>query len=151
MFYYCFLFSRLIKITIHPLPQQTFQHYTLMQHDEVQVLRTYVIHIYTHNAHDTQWEFLMLWYHPQFIAMLFQWSHAHYKFYHYYPFNCMIFCDFVLELVETAVCFTICMIQHVFSILSYSFSHIFIKLLWIEDKQQQHCFSIEGRIIIYIG
>ena len=36
--------------------------------------------------------------------------------------------DFVLQLVETAVCFTICMIQHVFSILIYSFNHIFIKL-----------------------
>ena len=35
----------------------------------------------------------------------------------------------------TAVCFTICMIQHIFSILIYLFNHIFIKLPWIEDKQ----------------
>ena len=33
-------------------------------------------------------------------------------------------CDFVLQLVETAICFTICMIQCVFSILLYSFNHI---------------------------
>ena len=59
-------------------------------------------------------------------------------------------CNFVLQLVEIAVCFTICMIQYVFSILIYSFNHIFIKLSWIEDKQQ--CFfSIEGKIIVCIG
>ena len=60
-------------------------------------------------------------------------------------------CNFVLQLVETAVCFIICMIQHVFCILIYSFNHIFIKLSWIEDKQQQHFFSIEGKIIACIG
>ena len=42
--------------------------------------------------------------------------------------------DFVLQLVETTVCFTIDMIQHMFSILIYSFNHIFIKLSWIEDS-----------------
>ena len=59
--------------------------------------------------------------------------------------------NFVLQLVETAVYFTICMIQHMFSILIYSFNHIFIKLSWIEDKQQQHCFSIEGKNIVCIA
>ena len=44
--------------------------------------------------------------------------------------------------------FYLWMIQCVFSILIYSFNHIFIKLPWIEDKQQQHSFSIEGKSII---
>ena len=69
----------------------------------------------------------------------------------YYTFNHVILCDSMLQLVETAVCFTICMIQHEFSILIYSLNPIFIKLSWIEDKQQQHCFSTEGKIIICIG
>ena len=59
--------------------------------------------------------------------------------------------DFVLQLVETVACFTICMIQQWFSIFIYSFNCIFIKLSWIEDKWQQHCFSIEGKIIVCNG
>ena len=43
----------------------------------------------------------------------------------YYPFNDMIYlCNFVLQLVEAAICFTICMTQCVFSILIYSFNHM---------------------------
>ena len=34
------------------------------------------------------------------------------------------FVDFVLQLVETAIGFTICVIQYVYSILIYSFNHI---------------------------
>ena len=101
----------------------------------------------------------LLWYHPQFTAMLFQWPHAHcqhfsswicrhHDFITLLPFSLH---DFLLQLVETAVCFTICLIHCVFSILIYSFNHIFIKLPWIEDKHQQHCFSIEGKSIIGIG
>ena len=37
---------------------------------------------------------------------------------------CKFLCDFVLQLVETAICFTIFKIQCVFSILIYSFNHI---------------------------
>ena len=40
-------------------------------------------------------------------------------------------CDFVLQLVETAVCFTIYMIQHVFSIFIYSFN------LWRPHKARK--------------
>ena len=60
------------------------------------------------------------------------------------------FVQFCVAAGLTAVCFTICMIQCVFSILIYSFNHILIKLPWIEDKQQ-HCFSIEDKSIISIG
>ena len=59
-------------------------------------------------------------------------------------------CSCVLQLVETAVCFTICMIQCVFSILIYSFNHICIKLPWIEDKHQQHFYSTEVKSIVGI-
>ena len=71
------------------------------------------------------------------------------QFYHFTAlFIVQFLCDFVLQLVETAVCFSICMIQCEFSILIYSLYHIFIKLLWIEDK---HCSSIEGKNIVGIG
>ena len=58
---------------------------------------------------------------------------------------------FLLQVVETAVCFTICMIQCVFSILIYSFNHIFQTLPWIDDKHQEHCFSIEDKSIVGFG
>ena len=97
--------------------------------------------------------FFKLRYQPWFVAMLFQLSHAHCQcffvtnshmswFYHSTTRLLAQFLhDFVLQLVETAACFTICMIQHVFSILIYSFNRIFIKLSWIEDKQQQPMMS----------
>ena len=46
-----------------------------------------------------------------------------------------IFVQFCVATGLTAVCFTICMIQCVFSILIYSFNHIFIELPWLEDNQ----------------
>ena len=74
----------------------------------------------------------LLQYCPQFGAVLFQWSHAHcqhfslqicrhHDFIALLPFSSHNFLsNFVLQLVETAICFTICMIQCVFSILIYS-------------------------------
>ena len=105
-------------------------------------------------------------YRTGFTPMLFQWSHSYMQ--HFLlqiccnlftlqffnsrpPFIAQFFVQFCVATGLTAVCFTICMIQHVFSILIYSFNHIFIKLPWIEDKQQQHCFCIEGKSIIGIG
>ena len=63
------------------------------------------------------------------------------------PFYHAIFVWFCVATGLTAVCFTTCMIQHMLSILIY----ILINLPWIEGKQQQHCFSIEGKSIIGIG
>ena len=96
---------------------------------------------YNLSSWHTQCEFVvffdianLLQYHPQFAAMLFQWSHAHCQhflsricrhcnFIALLPFSsCDFLCGFVLQLVETAMCFTICMIQCVFSILIFSFN-----------------------------
>ena len=78
-------------------------------------------------------------YRAGFAPMLFQWSYSHMQcfllrihgnfftaqFFHSRPFYCMIFC---VETSLTTICFTIYIIQHVFSILIYSFNHIFMKL-----------------------
>ena len=66
------------------------------------------------------------------------------NFFTLYPFYRAIFC---VATGLTAVCFTTCMIQHMLSILIF----ILINLPWIEGKQQQHCFSIEGKSIVGIG
>ena len=110
---------------------------------------------YAYDIHNTNsWHFWC----QEFAAMLFQWSHAHCQhfssqFYHSTTlFIAQFYVQFCVATGLAAVCFTICMIQCVFSILIYTFSHIFIKLPWIEDKQQQqHCFSIEGKSIVGIG
>ena len=57
---------------------------------------------------------------PAFFIMNSQIS----QFYSTTLFIMQFLCNFVLQLIETAVCFTICMIQCVFSILIYSFNHI---------------------------
>ena len=66
--------------------------------------------------------------HPRFTAMLFQWSHVHcqcflsqicrcYDCIALLPFQSINFlCDFVLQLVETAVSLTVYMIQHMFTV-----------------------------------
>ena len=84
------------------------------------------------------------------VAMLFQLPYANFQCFslqihrhcdlialiHFSLHNFLF--DFVLQLIETAICFTICMIQFVFSILICSFNHNCIKLPWLEDKHQQH-------------
>ena len=82
-------------------------------------------------------------YRTGFTPMLFQWSHSHMQCFllriHGDFFTVQFFCSrpflsynffvqFCVATGLTTVCFTIYMIQHMFSILIYSFNHIFIKL-----------------------
>ena len=80
----------------------------------------------------------LLWIHGNFLS---------HDFFALDPFYHMIFVQFCGATALTAVCFTTCMIQHMLSILIY----ILINLPWIAGKQQQHCFSIEGKSIVGIG
>ena len=66
-------------------------------------------------------------------------------------FILQFFVQFCVATGLTADVLPFCVILHVFSILIYAFNHIFIKLPWIEDKQQQHSFCIEGKSILGIG
>ena len=116
---------------------------------------------------------ISLRYRPQFAAMIFQWSHAHCQHFSLWicghcdliallPFSlCDFLCNFVLQLVETAVCSTILLIQYVFHILIYSFNWycelahltrikiIIVIMVLLNGKIIVHKIEFKIRAIIY--